>query len=167
MPIHVACNCGRSYQLKEEFAGRRACCSGCGSALIVPHPATSAEEEALAVLLEEAPPPRPAPPRETGISEEEGPRRPPPRPPQLPRSLAAVREATEPDRPWTAARAERLRRSGPSVSVNPSIVTGLLMMLGAAVWFFGGLAAGIIFFYPPILFILGIGTMIKGFSGGD
>ena len=47
------------------------------------------------------------------------------------------------------------------------VITGLLMMLGAVAWFIGGLAIGYIFFYPPILFILGIGTMIKGFLGKD
>ncbi len=33
---------------------------------------------------------------------------------------------------------------------------------GAVVWFFGGLAAGIIFFYPPILLIIGIIAIIRG-----
>ncbi len=36
------------------------------------------------------------------------------------------------------------------------------MMVGAAVWFFVGLAAGIIFFYPPVLFVLGFIALIKG-----
>ncbi|MEM7474059.1 MAG: hypothetical protein AAF483_03645 [Planctomycetota bacterium] len=35
-------------------------------------------------------------------------------------------------------------------------ITGILMMLGAVVWFVGGLAVGYIFFYPPILFIAGL-----------
>jgi hypothetical protein len=44
---------------------------------------------------------------------------------------------------------------------------GLLMMLAATVWFFGGLAYGRIFFYPPILFLLGIGAIIRGFMGKE
>ena len=42
------------------------------------------------------------------------------------------------------------------------------MMLIAVVWFVGGLFAGILFFYPPILFVIGIIAMVKGmFGGGD
>ena len=51
--------------------------------------------------------------------------------------------------------------------MNGSVVTGLLMMAGAAIWFFVGLAGGIIFFYPPILFVLGIASVVRGFAGGD
>ena len=46
-----------------------------------------------------------------------------------------------------------------------SIIMGILMMVGALVWFFGGLAAGIIFFYRPILLIIGLVTMCKGLAG--
>ncbi len=41
------------------------------------------------------------------------------------------------------------------------------MMVGAAVWFFAGLAAGYIYPYAPILFVLGIGAVIRGFTGQD
>jgi hypothetical protein len=40
-------------------------------------------------------------------------------------------------------------------------------MMGAAViWFVLGLIFGWIFFYPPILFVLGLLRMIWGFTGG-
>ena len=52
------------------------------------------------------------------------------------------------------------------VSVGP-MVAGVLMMVGAAVWFFVGLAAGIIFFYPPVLFVLGIISFFKGLFSSD
>ena len=52
----------------------------------------------------------------------------------------------------------RTSRSG----TNGSVVTGILMMVGAAVWFFGGLAVGVIFFYPPVLFVLGFIALVKG-----
>ncbi|MFN9720235.1 MAG: hypothetical protein ACK58L_16165 [Planctomycetota bacterium] len=42
------------------------------------------------------------------------------------------------------------------------VIVGILMMVGAVVWFVGGLAFGVIFFYPPILFILGLIATIKG-----
>ena len=56
---------------------------------------------------------------------------------------------------------------GRSSPFNGKTMIGLLMIIGAIVWFFGGLAAGIIFFYPPILLIFGIVTMIKGLLGGE
>ena len=42
------------------------------------------------------------------------------------------------------------------------IIGGVLMMVIAVVWFFVGLAAGFIFFYPPILFVVGIVAFVKG-----
>ena len=49
-----------------------------------------------------------------------------------------------------------------------TIGTGILMMVGAVVWFVVGFFCGIIFFYPPILFILGLVQVFRGlFSSGD
>lgn len=45
---------------------------------------------------------------------------------------------------------------------NGSVITGILMMVGAVVWFVAGLAADIIFFYPPVLFVLGFIALVKG-----
>ncbi len=52
-------------------------------------------------------------------------------------------------------------------STSSGVVGGLLMMVIAAVWFFAGYAAGRIFIYPPILFIIGFVAMIKGASTAD
>ncbi len=41
------------------------------------------------------------------------------------------------------------------------------MMAGAVIWFVVGLAAGWIFFYPPVLFVLGIVAVVRGFMGAD
>lgn len=51
--------------------------------------------------------------------------------------------------------------------MNGATMGGLVMMGISVVWFFGGLAAGIIFFYPPVMFILGLGSFIKGCLGND
>jgi len=46
---------------------------------------------------------------------------------------------------------------------NTSIVMGVLAMVGGAIWFFGALIwMDRIFFYPPILFIGGIVSVVKG-----
>jgi hypothetical protein len=51
--------------------------------------------------------------------------------------------------------------------VSPAVITGVLMMVGATVWFFGALALGVIFIYPPILFVLGLVAVVKGFLGHE
>ena len=45
---------------------------------------------------------------------------------------------------------------------NGSIITGILMMVGAVVWFVAGLAGDVIFFYPPVMFVLGFIALVKG-----
>ena len=50
----------------------------------------------------------------------------------------------------------------PASSGGKDIITGILMMVGAIVWFVVGYMAGYIYFYPPVLFVIGLGTMIKG-----
>jgi len=51
--------------------------------------------------------------------------------------------------------------------VDMGVVGGLLMMGGAAAWFFIGLAGGYIFFYPPVLFVIGIFALLKGLFTGN
>jgi hypothetical protein len=50
---------------------------------------------------------------------------------------------------------------------DSSVLGGLALMAIAIVWFFGGLMVNIIFFYPPILFIIGLVVMIKGLASGS
>ena len=52
-------------------------------------------------------------------------------------------------------------------SVNSGAIGGILMMIIAAAWFFVGLSFGRIFFYPPILFVIGAIAVIKGVLGGN
>jgi hypothetical protein len=51
--------------------------------------------------------------------------------------------------------------------LQAGVAGGLLMMVIAVVWFFGGLALGRIFFYPPILFIVGLVGFFKGLATGN
>jgi hypothetical protein len=185
MPIAVTCTCGRAMQIKEEFAGRKVRCPDCRGVVVVPTPEREAdpEHDALEVLMaepqvEEGRETKPYPSSvatrrsqplrgedkdEAGI--QEAPR---PRPPV---------DEPRPRRPEPARKPRpRVRRDdGPRVvvergwfgNVNAGVVGGLLMMLLAAVWFFGGLAVGIIFFYPPILFIIGLVALFKGLSGNS
>jgi len=181
MPIQVTCDCGRSFRVKDELAGRKLRCTGCQSVLSVPpaaapqaappQPATprDVDEEALNILLTETP--GAVVSRRAESSRSEAPSRPAgdpasitasrPKPP-VPRPVLPTPSKSRP-----APKDSEPKWSMPSISVNPSIITGALMMLGAAVWFFAGLAAGFIYFYPPVLFVLGIGAVIRGFKGED
>lgn len=51
--------------------------------------------------------------------------------------------------------------------LSGGVIVGGLVMLGAVVWFVVGLAAGFMFFYPPILFVIGLVAFIKGLLGED
>lgn len=50
--------------------------------------------------------------------------------------------------------------------IRMGAVGGVLMIVIALVWFFAGLAADIVFFYPPILFLVGVYALIKGLLQG-
>lgn len=47
------------------------------------------------------------------------------------------------------------------------VVGGLIMIAISLVWFFGGLAAGVIFYYPPILFLIGVVGLLRGIFSGN
>lgn len=51
--------------------------------------------------------------------------------------------------------------------IKAGVLGGVVMMVIAAVWFFAGLAADRIFFYPPVLFVIGVYALIKGISDGN
>jgi hypothetical protein len=49
---------------------------------------------------------------------------------------------------------------------DSGILGGLALIAVSIIWFVGGLALGIIFYYPPILFIIGIVVLLKGIFAG-
>lgn len=51
--------------------------------------------------------------------------------------------------------------------IKKGVLGGAIMMVIAIVWFVAGWAAGVIFFYPPILFIIGLFALIKGLVTGN
>ena len=54
MPILVSCPCGKQLRAKDEWAGKRIKCPGCGSAVVV-----TADTDDVPVLTEDDPPSRP------------------------------------------------------------------------------------------------------------
>lgn len=51
--------------------------------------------------------------------------------------------------------------------MSKGVLGGIIMMAIALVWFVGGWIMGIIFFYPPILFVIGLVAFIKGAVTGN
>lgn len=54
-----------------------------------------------------------------------------------------------------------------SKGIRKGMLGGIVMIVIAVVWFFVGLAGGYIFFYPPILFFIGLYALIKGMADGN
>lgn len=59
-----------------------------------------------------------------------------------------------------AAREHKSKSSGGGI--NSGVLGGMGMIVIAVVWFVVGLSAGYIFFYPPVLLIIGIIAVVKG-----
>jgi len=51
--------------------------------------------------------------------------------------------------------------------IQKGMLGGFVMMVIAVVWFVVGWALGFIFFYPPILFLIGLYSFIKGAATGN
>jgi hypothetical protein len=166
MPIPVACDCGKKLRVKDELAGRKVRCPECKGVVAVPAPPKSAEDEALDVLMSDSPDePRrrreDTPEPERQIQAEA----PPPAPKAPP---APARVSDPPKRKKEKERQPRVVfEEGWFGSINSGVLGGLLMVIIAIVWFFLGLMANRIFFYPPILLVIGIISMLKGLFGGD
>ncbi|MFO0968178.1 MAG: hypothetical protein U0793_21695 [Gemmataceae bacterium] len=175
MSIAFACDCGRPLRVKEQLAGRKVRCPDCGSACPVPAATKSAEDEAFQAFLDDETDAGAKLDRAETRRTAEAIRATPP-PPQAPPQPPPLQPAPPPPRSrkkeWDTSRSKKVSRDlrreddGPrGVAVHPEILAGVGMMVGALVWFFAGLAADRIFIYPPILFCLGIGAIIRGFKG--
>lgn len=51
--------------------------------------------------------------------------------------------------------------------IQKGVLGGLAMIVIAVVWFVLGYTAGIIFFYPPVLLLIGVYAVIKGLITGN
>ena len=51
--------------------------------------------------------------------------------------------------------------------IRSGVLGGVFMMIVAVVWFFVGLKYGWVFFYPPILFCIGLFAFFKGLLTGN
>jgi hypothetical protein len=173
MPILLQCDCGRAVRVKDELAGRKIRCPDCQEIMKVPVPKVAHEDEPVVL--------------EVAITAKPG-RKPPP----LPKRRAAEEddeddaedeeETTRRKRSSSRGLGKRKRRNSARSRdaergggfagfsfpvVSKSIIAGLIMMLVAVIWFVAGLFAGLIFFYPPIMFILGVVAVFRGLMGTE
>jgi DNA-directed RNA polymerase subunit RPC12/RpoP len=158
MPISFQCGCGRNLRVKDELAGRRVRCPGCSSILAVPKP--DIEYDAADVSVADTPSDakepdwnEPEAPAATAITD---------RP--LYRAPAPVKKRRPPSKRERKKESRRL----PMVFINGEVTCGFVMIVVAIAWFVGGLLwLNRIFFYPPVLLILGIAAIYKGFTAPE
>jgi hypothetical protein len=165
MPIDLSCDCSRALRVKDELAGKRIRCPQCKSILAVPAKEDEAEEMLLEVIAGEDEGPAERRPRRSAIRAE------PPKPgPAYQRNIQDAKPAIKKPPKSSREKERRVPRvafeQGWFGSANSGVVGGLLMILIAVVWFVVGLMGGYIFFYPPILAVIGIIAIIKGCVNG-
>lgn len=169
MAIAVTCECGRALRLKDELAGKKVRCPDCSATVVVPQP--EPDEAAFEVLAADDPADA-APPSPIRESLSERPRRPPPPPmddddpPPRKKIKVPGMSGYDPDPP-PRRMPTVVAEEGWFGSINSGMIGGIIMILIAVVWFVGGMAAGIIFFYPPILLVIGIIAFLKGLFSRD
>lgn len=168
MAIAFSCPCGKKLKVKEEMAGKRVRCPECQAVAHVPQLEMEGDvlEEvqappAAVSARRPAPPPMPPPmPRRNDDFDDEEDAE------DRPRGRRRRREPDEDDRSIRRGRRnedEPVQEEQSSTNSTVGIVGGILMIIGAAVWFVGGIVwLNRIFFYPPILAILGIVAIVKG-----
>lgn len=186
--IVISCQCGQQLRVKSELAGKRVRCSACQQPVRVPGgPAPQAAPIGTpqAAPIQAAPiqaspiqavPVQAAAPAQAGgglwddlPDASAGPQALPANPAMMHMTGAqpaaqSTSEATNRLLAQAAGADSGSSSGGGNVSGGVGQVgMGILMMVGAVVWFVVGLMNDIIFFYPPILLLLGLGAMVKGF----
>jgi hypothetical protein len=178
MSIAFACDCGKSFSVAADYAGKRTKCPACGSGLTVPTPpapesdpeppkAESEEDSAYRALMESPDPALSASPptRRREASGEPPGSRPQSEPPKIKARASAARKPARSSDGWPTGYETEPRR--PAVHISSGVLGGAAMMLGAVIWFVVGLAAGILFYYPPVLFIIGLVTFVRALFGHE
>lgn len=168
MPITFSCPCGKTLRVPDEHAGKRVKCPACGAVGAVPsaEPKFEVVEDEPKEQLAARPVARPATRRADDEDDDEEPVK-----------VVAKKsrcddeddDDSERDRPWKKKRENKARTNSAfgfeKRVFNGGAIGGLLAMVGAVVWFVVGLANDIIFFYPPVLFVIGLVAFFKGLTG--
>ncbi len=168
--IKVICDdCGKKMRVPESRAGKKIRCKECDAPVRVPHLDQNDDDggrDEFALEPAEARPSRKRRrPRDDDDDDDQGERRRPRR-----KGPIAPKKRKSPIRRDYDEAADREGRRGEAFGAEKSVLSGGMIggglaMIGAVVWFIAGLAAGYIFFYPPILFVIGLVGFIKGLAG--
>jgi hypothetical protein len=196
MPITFSCPCGRQLQVGDEHAGKRARCPECAAVVAVPvADAPPPLPPQVGGQRPPTPPPnraRLAEPEETddgvgatagsldpldhrgrGSKRSRDPEEDDDRPRRRRRRFADADDDDD-DRPRRRRRRDDeedefrvRRRSEPQRKLwNNRVTGGLTCMAIGAVWFCGGLAFDVLFYFPPVLFVIGLISLITGLVTG-
>jgi hypothetical protein len=157
MSIQLNCKCGRYFELDDGSAGRSIPCPACDAMVAVPSmsdPSTHAADAYSGVQAAAK-----AGNNGWGKSQTHG-----------DNDYDYNTTAEERQRP-VEIDPRFVRKEPPPAAtggfggINAGVGGGLLMMVLAVVWFFGALLlVDRIFFYPPILFVLGLIAFFKGLA---
>ena len=151
MPINLTCSCGRALVLRDELGGKQIRCPECQAVLDVPksEPLLAASEplEVLPVAGASSP----AKPTDDPLKDLD--------------RLRSVGPRNRSDNPRTSVQGQKPNTG--FGGINAGVGGGILMMIVAVVWFVVGLMNDWIFYYPPILFVLGLVAFIKGLVKGN
>lgn len=117
MSIPITCpGCGKSLRVKDEWAGKRAKCPGCGGAIPIPMPRPArAQEEAEEIIT-------PAAYTPSGAGSSIGSAASKPAPAASPAPAPKGRAAGTAFNPGAAATIQQRNKSGPAVSVNWGLI---------------------------------------------
>ena len=164
MPIAFRCPCDQDLEVDDQYAGQEVSCPTCQTVVVAPAKPRRAVAQVIAAPPRRAKAQRIVPDddddRGYEVVEQRRPRR--PRRANLEDEQIRVRGKKKKRKP-----AEESRSLEGGV-INGGVVGGLIAMLIAVIWFVVGMAAGWVFFYPPILFIIGLVGVVKGLvMGGD
>jgi hypothetical protein len=162
--IYIHCECGKRLGFEDSHAGRRGRCPACRQVFTV-----------QTVMAEVgAPPPVPSPrPRQVAA------------PPPVAEPLDALPVEEDQSIPVAEVEPHREKRkrrrlkkkqtadegggfwAPEKAGIRYGVAGGLIMMAIAVVWFVAGLMFDWLFYYPPILFCIGVFALIKGLVTGN
>jgi hypothetical protein len=172
MPVEVACKCGWKKQVKMEYAGKRARCPQCASAVTVPQPTDPEEIAAMTLLEDDADGAKPFVGQSWAAKSEST--QPPVRSTTPERSASpayALSPATKPSplpmpKPAKAPREEH-EPWRPGFAISGGVLAALGLMLGGGLWLFLGLLTNRIYFYPIFMIGLGLVRLVGSVFGGQ
>lgn len=164
MPFQLRCACGKNLQIQDEWVGKKIRCSNCNVVLTASHPA-NANEDAVEMAVSATPTKgAPAPAYDEYVEDDERPRS------KRRRDEDDENDDDDDDRPRRSRRQraedeDRLKSVAHMPGADSPVANigyGILMMVGAVIWFVVGAAFDTYFIYAPFLFIAGIVAVVRG-----